>query len=178
MRGPLVLDGTCCMDTNEQVHSKAGVGKPGYCKICDSPFAFQVNKLLSKGQNYTQVTKALEPFDFTFNRQTLYKHRDHSSDPKTTFVKKAQREGAVTTVSNEQFLESIRDAAARNVELSPESVTVDQGIKAATSLMADRTTKDTLAIVLMKVMTGRREEVIEGDWREVKELPNNDGASD
>lgn len=157
--------------------TKAGWGKPGYCKICDSPFLYQVNFLLNEKKNSAEIARALAPFNFTFDRATLRKHREHSSDPKTTFVKKAQEEGAVRTVSNEEYLARIRDAAARNLEQAPHTVTVDQGIKATAVLMQDRNQRDTLKIVLMKTMTGRSHEVIEGDWSEIKELTT-DGAAD
>lgn len=175
------------MDTDDKVinlpvHTKAGYGKTGYCKICDSPYAHQVNLLLQKKLTYPQISAALEPFEFRFNRGTLRNHKTHSTDPKTTFVRAAQKNPALSEVSNEEYLRQVRNAAAANVAANPEAVTVDQGIKAAQVMMQDRNTRDALGIVLMKTLTGRSDEVIEGEWREAqptKELTtNNDGADD
>ena len=169
-------------EANLPVHTKAGYGKAGYCKICDSPFTQQVNLLLVKKLTYPEIAAALEPFEFRFNRATLRKHRDHSTDPKTTFVRRAQADPAIREVTNEGFLKAVRDAAAANVVAQPEAVTVDQGIKAAQAMMQDRNQRDALGIVLMKTLTGRSQEVIEGEWREVqapRELEHtDDGAAD
>lgn len=161
-----------------EFHTRAGGGKPGYCKICDSPFTFQIDHLLNKGQNAAQILRALEPFDFRFDRATLRKHKAHSSDPMTTFVKQAEKVGAIRQVSSQEYLQAVQEAAAVNVSTRPETVTVDQGINAAKVLLQDRNQRDSLKIVLMKTMTGRRDELIEADWTEVKELTTDDSAAD
>lgn len=153
--------------------SRAGFGQPGYCKICASDLLPAINDMIKQGKNAAQIQRWTKEYNLTFARQTLYNHREHITDPKTSFVDQARKSPVIKRVSNRDFLEAVRDAGAARAMADPDSVSVDQALKATQIMMQDKKGHDGLTLVLMKVMTGRIDEVIdepmliEGEYTEV-----------
>lgn len=155
------------MSTELAVVSKAGFGKPGYCKICASALLPQINKMIKEGQNAAKIGRWAKEFGLTFARQTLYAHKEHITDPKTSFVQQARRNPVVKNVSTRQFLEAIRDSAAAKAVADPDAVSIDHGLKAAQILSNDKKGAEGIKLILMSVMVGRADEVIEGEYTDV-----------
>ncbi len=158
--------------------SRAGFGQPGYCKLCASDLVPKINEMLRNGKNAAQIQKWCKEYNLTFARQTLYTHKEHITDPKTSFVDKARANPVIKRVSNRDFLEAVRDAGAARAMQDPESVSVDQALKATQIMMQDKRGHDGLTIILVKAVTGHIDEVIdppmliEGEYTEV---PNGNG---
>ncbi len=153
--------------TQTAIVAKTGFGSPGYCKICASSLLPQINKMIAEGANAAKIARWAKEFNFTFARQTLYAHKEHITDPRTSFVDKARRNPVIKKVSNNQFLEAIRDAAAAKAVEAPELVSIDHGLKAAQILQNDKKGADGIMLVLMKVMSGNQEDVVEGEFTDV-----------
>jgi hypothetical protein len=143
-----------------------GPGQPGYCKICDNRLLPAINKKLVNGVPYTQIIAWAAEFNESFVRQTLAKHKEHIKHPKVTFVEQARRNPIIVPSSNEEFLDAVRDAGMAKIKDDPDSVTVGQALKAAQISMQSKQNNKGINIVLIGVMTGRADEVIEGEWKE------------
>lgn len=142
-------------------------GGPGYCKICASNLLPAINKKLREGQNAAEIIAYAAEFNEKFVRQTLYKHKQHITDPKTTLVERARKNPVIKRASNEEFLDAVRDAGFAKVIADPDSVTVSQALKAAQISMQAKKNTDSIQLVLVGVMTGKADDVIEGEWKEV-----------
>jgi hypothetical protein len=142
-------------------------GSPGYCKICASALLPGINKMLREERTYREIIEWAGEFNEKFVRQTLAKHKEHITDPKTTFVDQARKNPIIKRASNEEFLDAVRDAGFAKVAANPESVTVSQALKAAQISMQAKKNNDGLTVVLVGVMTGKADEVIEGEWKEI-----------
>ena len=141
-------------------------GGPGYCKVCASPNVAQINKMLRDGRTSTKIIEWAGEFGEHFVRQTLYKHKEHITDPKTTFVERAKKNPIIKRASNEEFLDAVRDAGMAKVLDDPDSVSIGQALKAAQISMNAKKTNNGIQLVLVGVMTGRADDVIEGEWKE------------
>jgi len=158
--------------------SRAGYGKPGYCKICAFEGVGEINKLIKLGRKVPQIkTWVKANYDgFDFDRQVLYKHRDeHVAHPKDQLVAVSLREQAKVVATekpkatNDEFLEAVRDIGFRRAEMYPDEVTVDHALKAA-SIMANKRDKASNVFLMMaQIVTGPRPQVVEGTFTEVQE---------
>lgn len=142
-------------------------GSPGYCKICASSLLPAINKKLREGVSAPEIVEWAAEFNETFVRQTLYRHKEHITDPKTTLVDRARKNPVIKRASNEEFLDAVRDAGFAKVLNDPDSVTVGQALKAAQISMQAKKNTDSIQLVLVGVMTGKADDVIEGEWKEV-----------
>lgn len=134
----------------------------GYCKICHSPYAPAVNKLLVDGKNSTAIMTAVEPLGLTFTRKTLGAHKQHITHPLITAAEAAQRRPKIMPKSNQAVLEAIRDIGAARAITNPEEVTVDHAIKAATALQAKESRGDNILVIMAKAVMQDVPEDVQG----------------
>ena len=160
--------------------SRAGFGKPGYCRLCSFADLKQLDEKLAAGWNARQITDWLQVnYKVSVTRQTIYTHRDyHAKRPEdrvVSAVEKAQRKDVMLprVSSNEQYLEAIRDIGYRRAVDNPDEVTIDHGLKAAQILASQKQGGGNTFILLAKVMTGGGlpEVIIEGESREIAVQP-------
>jgi hypothetical protein len=151
--------------------SRAGFGKPGYCKLCASTALADVNEAIKNGWNARQVNTMLEAkYGWKVNRQTFYSHKEHASHPAdrvVNSVEKAKADGNVLPRQSTptQFLEAVRDLAMQRAIDHPEEVTIDHGIKAAQVLAQSNKRGGDITILLARVVTGGDPAVvIEGEF--------------
>lgn len=146
-----------------------GQGKPGYCKICDSPYADAVNKLVAQEKNEAETKRAIQVIDpeFTWNRQTFYSHKKHITHPLVTHAENARKHPVVAPKSTRGVLEAIRDIGMQRALDNPEEVTVDHALRAAAELNRTENKTDSALVILMKAISGQAAEVIEGEFTEL-----------
>lgn len=152
-----------------QAVSTAGYGKPGYCRLCAWVHEPELNERMRAGWNASQINAWMSKFDFSANRQTIYKHREHITSKADKLVAYAERSQAVapTTVTNQQFLTAVRDIGMKNVLADPDSITVRDALKAV-QLLETQKSESNVLILLAQVMTGNAPPtVIEGVSEEV-----------
>lgn len=155
----------------------SGKGKPGYCKICDSPWAEAINRLIAQDNNEAETKRAIQVIDpdFTWNRQTFYGHKKHVTHPLVTHAKAAQENPVVVPKTNRGVLEAIRDIGMQRAVENPDEVTVDHALRAAAELNKTENKADGALMILIKTISGgQAPEVIEGDWSEVPQLETTD----
>lgn len=145
----------------------------GACKVCSSPFAKEVNKRLGSGQSAPQIVQWLQQAKgFGVTRQTLYNHREHVTDPRTTFVEEARRNPAIKNVSNDEFLAAVVDAAAARVAQNPDDVTIEQGLKAVSVRESRRDKSVNILLAVAQYVTQRTPiDVIDGEYEVLGEAP-------
>lgn len=157
-------------DNLPAVFTREGRGHAGFCKVCASSIADEVNKRLKAKQSVLKVIRWADGMGLSVSRPTMYAHRDHIKDPRVTFVEQARNNPVIKGVTTREYLEAIRDSAAAKAVQYPELVTIQDGLKAAQILLQDKKGMEGITLVLMKVFTGQAEDVIEGEYREVKEV--------
>lgn len=138
----------------------------GYCKICASPLKGEVNRRLGRGETLAGVMAWLKGKDFPVSKPTLISHKKHITDPKTTFVDQARKNPAIKNVTEDEFLQSVIDAAAARVAASPDDVTIEQGLKAA-GVRASRKEKTVNVLVAVARLVTQRTPLIEGEFTEL-----------
>lgn len=151
--------------------SRAGYGKPGYCKVCSFAEVEAINDRISKGWNARQINDFAKQFGVRFNRQTIYAHKEHATDPRDKVIAYAERARAVAPIktgSTDQFLEAVRDIGLRRIEQDPGEVTLDHALKAATILSQKKEKQTNVFLMLAKVVTGNTGEVIVGQAEEIE----------
>lgn len=152
------------------VVSRAGYGKPGYCKLCAFSEVGELNAHLKEGWNARQINDWLNTFGTRANRQTIYAHKSHITDPQDKLVAYAERAPVVIkNSSTEDFLQALQDIGFSKAVADPESVTIDHALKAAQIKVAAKKEGDSIQIVLAQVFTGRlpHMDIVEGEAREV-----------
>lgn len=137
----------------------------GDCKLCRSPYAPALNKLIIDNKNEAECAKIMEVFDMTWTRKTFYKHRDHVTSPLVNPTKYARENPVVLPQSNKETLQTIRDLGMERVLSNPEAITIDHTLKAAAELSKLENDKKQQVILLMGQAAAGRDE-IEGDWDE------------
>jgi len=151
--------------------SRAGYGKPGYCKVCSFSEVDAINDRLQKGWNARQVNDFAKQFGVRFNRQTIYAHKAHATDPRDKVIAYAERTKAVAPIrtgTTDQFLEAVRDIGLRRIEQTPDEVTLDHALKAATILSQKKEKQTNVFLMLAKVVTGNTGEIIVGQAEEIE----------
>lgn len=157
-------------------------GKAGYCKLCRWDEEPELNRLIKAGKNAAECARwAKGKFGFTFTRQTFYSHKEHLAAPQDKVVAAAagrRREKVIPKATNKEFLEAVRDLAFANALEDPDSVTLEQGLKAASILESSKQKAGDITLILAQVVTGQRPDVlveapsapvmIEGTAREVE----------
>lgn len=164
-----------------------GVGKPGYCSLCDltntRPDLRKTVNALFVNQKAPAITRWLEAnVDMAPDRRTIYNHKKHVANPKDRLVSQVQAQRAKgtlpATVTEEQYLDAVLAAAMARVVEEPESVTIDQGLKAAAAKTAAKQSRAggilVLQLALSQPLTERPSLLIgdgsiEGDYSELVE---------
>lgn len=150
--------------------SRAGLGKPGYCKLCAFAEAPALNERIEKGWTPRQINDWLRPFGLQVSRDTIYKHRDHLTHPQDKVVAYAKRTQAVARrkTTTDEFLQAVQDIGFQRAQEHPEEITVDHALKAA-SILAQKREKGTNVFLLMaQVVTGNAPTVVvEGQAEEI-----------
>lgn len=146
-----------------------GQGKKGHCSICSSPLAESVNQMIKDGKNASDIRAfVLAAGQTPWSRPTIYSHKDHVLSPEKQLVKAVRQDLQIKKGSNTEFLEVVRDIGLARAVQDPESISVDQALKATQILESRKEKTDNLAI-LVAFVTGNRPAgvVIEGEAREV-----------
>lgn len=143
-----------------------GKSKEGWCKLCKSPFAPALNKLIVDGKNAAEAGRLMEPFGLSFNRATFYSHKDHVTHPLLTAVEKSQKNPVIVPKSTHAVLEAVRDIGMQRAIENPEEVTVDHALKAAGLLQQAEKKGESFMVVLAKA--------VQADPMEVALIGNND----
>lgn len=149
------------------------------CKICQSVYLSGVNQKLREGWNAGQIREWIKEVSggkLLFHRQTLYSHRDnaggqHILNDVKPLPDAPLGEVEVVPVTNDEFLENIRDLAAAGVKLNPGQATLKMGLEAVKILEARKQNKIDV-LVLARILTGQPSSapMIEGEYREVPRL--------
>lgn len=161
-------------------------GQEKYCKLCASVYLPQINERLRRGDNAGQIARfvrELSASKFTFTRQTLYAHRDNRGgyhilgvdEAKEKVESRPEEKGEVRPVTNDRFLERIRDLAFKqNLEDPDAHVDLKTGL-AAVKILEERKNPKIKTLVLAQVFTGQlpqqSSDVIEGEFRELPATP-------
>lgn len=150
-----------------------GKGKPGYCRLCDSPWAAAINALVAQDKNEAEVKRSIQQIDpaMTWNRQTFYNHKKHITSPLITHARAAQENPVVAPKTNRGVLEAIRDIGMKRAMENPDEITVDHALRAAAELNKTENKTENWMVVLAKTIAGGpATEVIEGEFSEVPQL--------
>lgn len=156
--------------SEDRLVSTAGYGKPGYCKVCSFAEVEAINDRLAKGWNARQINDFAKQFNVRFNRQTIYAHKAHATDPRDKVIAYAERTRSmapIKTGSTDQFLEAVRDIGLRRIEQTPDEVTLDHALKAATILSQKKEKPTNVFLMLAKVVTGNNGDIIAGVAEEI-----------
>lgn len=153
--------------------SKAGFGKPGYCKLCAFVYEPELNQRLKEGWNARQIQDWLAKYEITVDRNTVYNHkRKHITSPQDRLVNhanKQRKKGELIVQSTPQeFLQAVQDLAYQKIVDDPDAVTVEHGLKAAQVQMQARDKPQNVQILLAQVFTQNAPELIEGEWKELE----------
>lgn len=155
----------------------AGFGKPGFCKLCVSPYAAALNKKIEQGANAAEAQRWAKDIDpkFTFNRATFYEHQKHITHPLIPAAEQARKNPVIVPRTNVGALEAIRDIGMQRAVEHPDEVTVDHALKAMGILEQKKGGTDSFIVVMAKAMQEPAQlEVVEGEW---KEAPDAEDAS-
>jgi hypothetical protein len=172
-------------------------GLKGYCKLCSSKYLADINRQLDEGWNSREIISWVSEASkgaLTFNRQTLYAHRDNvngthkraaaaapvsPSTPPTTEPPGDPGSPAPKS-SNDEFLEFIRDHSMAELKENPSLITPRMGMEAVKILEA-RKQGVTNVLVLARVLTNQIEapastpnEIVVGEYRELPAPPTSD----
>lgn len=144
-----------------------------FCKICAHPEAPRFIKgareggKSGKGWNSAEAIEAGAVFGLKFTRQTWYAHVAHLDTAENRVIAaatKAARANLVPTrTTNMQFLETIRDMGMARALADPDSISIDQALKATQILEAKKEKgQDSLAILVQFVVGAPPPVQIEG----------------
>lgn len=169
-------------NASTQFPDRTKVFKSGYCKLCRWAHEGELNEKIKQGQNAGECRRWAETkYDFRFNRQTFYNHKEHLNNPPPVAEPDGKAlvpspHGGVTQIrktSNREFLETIRDIGYTKATLDPDSVTLEHAMKAASIIEQSKQKQTDIAIVFAQVVTGHTPDVIvEGEAREVEPVTN------
>lgn len=141
-------------------------GKTGFCSICRHPKVKVVNEVIAGGGSFSAALDRAQEVGFTFAKGTFYNHKSHATSPLLTDADKA-RKNPVVPQSNRAVLEAIRDLGMKRALENPESVTVNQALRAASILAEKESKQEHILVVLAKELQGPMPELIEGEYTDV-----------
>jgi hypothetical protein len=147
------------------------MSKTGYCSICRQPQVKVVNDAIAGGASFPAALERAQEKGFKFSKATFFKHKDHATSPILTDAENARKKSIVPK-NNRAVLEAIRDLGMQKALENPESVTVNQALRAASILAEKESRQDHILIVLAKALQqeGPPVEVIEGEFTELPRL--------
>jgi len=152
---------------------KPGYGNPGYCRVCASELKGEVNKRLNRGDTIVSIERYLKDREYPVSQPTIRKHREHITSPKTTFVEKARQNPAIRRgITTNDFLQTLVEIGATRAAEAPESVSLDQSIRAAQIIEGRKDKQVDALVTIARMLMGQapRPEIIEGEYVEVKEI--------
>lgn len=153
----------------------------GYCVICHSPNLKKINDRIREGWNAAQLDELARSLgDKGWTRQTWYSHKRHYTAP-VKFVNDAKkglvtvdedgnaRKLAIKRGSNQEFLETVRDIGLTKALNNPDSITIEQALKATSILEGRKAGHGAEVKVLIGIVTGDKPsyEIIDGEATEV-----------
>jgi hypothetical protein len=163
-------------------------GLKGYCKLCRSRWLPDINRMLTEGWKTPQIQAWLLEASkgaLTFNRQTLYAHRDNvgghhkvsatespesPSTPPSEGSPRSPRGEPAPKSTNDEFLEFIRDHGMAELRENPHQITPRMAMEAVKILEA-RKGQQTNVLVLARVLTNQIQpsnpEIVVGEYTEV-----------
>ena len=145
-------------------------GKTGFCSLCRHPKVKALNEVIKAGGSYSAALDEMAQYDWRFAKATFYTHRDHSTSALVTDAEKA-RKNPVVPQSNKAVLEAIRDLGMAKALADPDSVTVNQALRAASILAEKESRTEGVLVILAKALQGpptpATPEIIEGEYREM-----------
>jgi hypothetical protein len=157
-----------------------GFGHQGYCKLCslkDGRAQAEYNARVREKWSPRQLNEWCETRgipEMKASHVTIRKHRDHVMHPQDKIVNAVQRaeKQALQTApvsSPDLFLESLVSIGMQRVADRPDDVTLDQALKAATTIKQSKDSAKSGLAELIKLMTtlAPTVRVIEGDAVEV-----------
>jgi hypothetical protein len=127
--------------------------KTGYCSICKHPKVKAVNEVIAGGGSFSAALDRAEDFDWKFSKGTFLKHKAHATSALLTDADKA-RKNPVVPQNNRAVLEAIRDLGMQKALNDPDSVTVNQALRAASILAEKETKQDSIIVLLAKQLQG------------------------
>lgn len=137
--------------------------KTGFCSICKHPKVKVVNEVIAGGGSYNAALDRAADFDWSFAKGTFLKHKGHATSPLLTDAEKA-RKNPIVPQSNRAVLEAIRDMGMKKALEDPDSVTVNQALRAASILAEKDSKQDNIIVLLAKQLQGSPPELIEGEY--------------
>ena len=154
---------------------KAGYGHQGYCKLCSfadpkiqDEFDKRVLVYSPAKLNDWMKTKVVD--HKKINRQTIYAHRKHVQAPEERVVQAAERRNKMhgtqpMTSSNGEFIDAVISLGHQNAMLDPDSVTIDQALKAV-QIKNQTSKKGSAELTLIAIMTNHYKDgeiIVEGE---------------
>ena len=146
---------------------------PGFCKVCSSPLSKEIGKRLARGDSLVAVAEWCATRNFSVTRQKIGDHKQHITDPRSTFVENARRNPEIRNgVTNDEFLQAVIDVATARAEKDPDSISITHGLKAVQVREARKEKSINVLLLLAETFTGKRLEqrpqpMIEGSWAEL-----------
>lgn len=175
------------VNRNDNLTGK-GFGKPGYCIFCDAlntrPELRKPFSALVAAGRYSKSTREWisQRMEMVPDRKTFYAHKDHSANGKDRLVSQvaAQRAKGVmpAKASAEDFLDAVVALGLQRAIDDPESITIDQALKAATAQMSAKAARGGAQVTLNIALTTPLETTprlllgdgtIEGDVTEISD---------
>ena len=147
------------------------MSKTGFCSICKQPKVKVINDAIKAAASFTAALEIAEDNGFRFAKATFYSHKEHVTSPLLTDAEKARANPVVQPRSNKAVLEAIRDLGMAKAIADPDSVTVNQALRAAAILAEKESKTEGILVVLAKALQGApAQEVIEGSFTEMPML--------
>lgn len=161
-----------------------GRGKPGYCSICAHPNAAEFilgareGGRSGNGWNAAEAQEHAAKYDFSFTRQTWYKHLEHAKTGEQQLIQAAElvrRQGALDLTdikrsTNTEVLEAFRDLGLMNSLANPDKVGAREALKAIQILESRKDRGSDSLNILVQFVTGAPPAVvIEGEARDVSQ---------
>jgi hypothetical protein len=137
------------------------MSKTGFCSICRQPKVKVVNEVIAAGGSFPAALERAQDAGFNFSKATFFKHKAHATSTLLTDVPK----------TNRAVLEAIRDLGMQKALENPDSITVNQALRAASILAEKESKQDHILIVLAKrLQQDSTPEIIEGEFTEMPRL--------
>lgn len=136
----------------------------GYCSVCQRGDIKKYDKAIADGWSYNTIR---ELFPNPPAKATHAKHKAHTKVVATKPVEATPLD--LRPRSNKEVLEAIRDLGLRNALENPESITVNQAIRAASVLAEKDKGQENITIIMAKLLQGptpvlELDNTIEGEW--------------
>jgi hypothetical protein len=127
----------------------------------------EFNTRMRQGKNAVEMQEWAHKYNFTFHRDSFYKHRNSHMMSNADKVVQASllipESDKIRTTSDEDVLKGIRDLGYATAIANPENVTVGHALKALSILTAAKPQQTNVLLILARAMTTPLDE-IEGEY--------------